>query len=213
MSKGFLGIAEGLGLVENETPVVPKGAPVVPPSSLATPSAFPPPPPSFGTSYQPGSVMLSQEDQTNLKAIEQQVYATPSTYVLFRDFRAAMGNPTDANQTLKLLSAANPGVTKAKILADIDTHLGIIATQADNFSKQLQQARQQRIEQPTQQMNDLMEQNRRATMEINERSARIEQMRQAVQDATHAITDGEQRFKLVTDTLNQPLLQAKQVLS
>lgn len=160
-----------------------------------------------------GQTALTSEDQAHLKALSDQVFATPSTYVIFRDVRGQMGNPSNVQSVFDLLKVANPGVTPVKVLADIDTHLGIIDTKRHEFDAQVSQARASRIDGPSSEIASLTAANQDAQHQIEQRAARIAQLQSDARAAEQSVTDGVAHFKSVEDQLKAPLLQAKQLLS
>jgi peptidoglycan hydrolase CwlO-like protein len=163
---------------------------------------------------------LTAEDQEKLRALTDQVYAIPSNYVAFKRVRDTLNNTNDLRQVLSLMQAVNPGITSAKILADIDQHLGIIATKRNEFNNAIAQTREARISGPTREMGDLTQANQQAAQEIEriqrqiaDRQARITQLQATIADANRAIAEGENRFTAIEDQLKSPLVQAKQILS
>lgn len=203
-------VFERLGLVEGDDPL-PDATPETRPMH---PAVDVPPMPAFVPSpaYSAAPV-LGPEDAERLKALEAQVYAIPSSYKTFQRVRETLGNTSDLKTVFNVLAAANPGVTASKVLADIDAHLGIIASKKAEFDGQLGQARSARIDGPTQEIANLTAQNQAAQQQIAERSARIAQLTQTAHDAEKAIADGAARFKIIEDQLSAPLMQAKQLLS
>lgn len=201
-------VFERLGLVEGAIPAPEEDAAPVhaaqPITSFATPSYTAPASPAQ---------TLAPEDQDRLKALEAQVYAAPSSYVIFRNVRQTLGNTSDLRQVFQILTAANPGVTPAKVLADIDAHLGIVAQKRSEFDAQITSAQASRIDGPVQEVSQLTAANQELAQKIATNTARITQLQSATQDAQKAITDGAARFKLIEDQLSAPLLQTKQLLS
>lgn len=169
--------------------------------------------PAYSYTLTPSVPTLTPEDQASLKALETQVYAIPSSYMTFKRVRETLGNTSDLKTVFNVLAAANPGVTADKVIADIDAHLGIIASKKTEFDGQLGQARASRIDGPNKEIADLTAQNNSAQAQIAERSNRIGQLQASLNTAQQAITDGAQRFKLIEDQLSAPLIQAKQLLS
>lgn len=148
---------------------------------------------------------LSPDDQARLKALEAQVYAAPSSYVIFRDVRESLGNSSDMGTVFKVLGAANRGVTREKVLADIDQHLGIIAQKRQEFDAQVQKSRDTQAGSKNE-IGQLQQQ-------IAAAQARITQLQQSVSAAESGIADGLTRFKAVEDQLTAPLIQAKTLLN
>lgn len=206
-----VGIFEKMGLYESGDSPPNEAAPDVP-----IPQAQPPPPmqpQSYVTSFAPAAPVLDADDQKRLQALSQQVYATPSSYVVFQRVRESLGNTPDLQSVLRVLIAANPGVTVKKVLTDIDAHLGIIETKRAEFEAQVQQARATRIDGPAKEIADLTTANQTAVQQIDSRTTRIAQLQKAAQDADKAISDGAARFKLIEEQLNAPLIQTKRMLS
>lgn len=209
MSRGLMGAFEAVGLVEGDTPP----APELPPTHHVAVSTAAPPVSAFTSPALSPAVTLDAADTDRLKALEAQVYATPSSYVIFQRVRESLGNTPDLAMVFKVLVAANPGVTPAKVMGDIDGHLGIIATKRTEFDGHIAQARAEKIDGPTGEIADLTRQNEDAQRQIRERTARIATLNQSMQDAQRALADGAARFKLIESQLSAPLLQAKQLLS
>jgi hypothetical protein len=217
---------EKLGLVESDEPELPHDLPHAPPPAqpLMQPNTMVPPPaavtgaqppPQF-TSSAPlytAPAVLTEADQKQLQAMTTQVYAMPSTYVIFQRVRESLGNISDVNMIFKVLSAANPGVTTDKVVADIETHLGIVGTLRARFDQQMKDARAAKIDGPTQGIADLTAANAAAVQQIADRTAKIAQMQTDIANADRALQDAAVHFKLVEDQLNAPLLQTKQLLS
>lgn len=208
-------VFERLGLVEGDDPlpetvarpVAPDAAQPAPFYMNTTNSAIGYPPPLTP------SPVLGPEDTERMKALEAQVYSAPTSYLPFKRVRETLGNTSDLKTVFNVLAAANPGITAQKVLTDIDTHLGIIASKKAEFDNQIGQARAARIDGPTQEISNLTAQNTEAQGQIAERTARISQLTQTAHDAEKAISDGAARFKLIEDQLSAPLIQAKQLLS
>lgn len=86
---GILGALAKAGLVEGDVPAVPQEdapAPAVAPPVMSAPTF-----PAVGLA----TPVLGPEDQARVKALEAQVYATPSSYVIFQSVRESLGSPTD----------------------------------------------------------------------------------------------------------------------
>lgn len=201
---GILGALEKAGLVEGELSPLGQGPAVPPPPQ----QAYQQPPTGQSASYaviQDRPTTLSPDDQARLKALEAQVYATPSSYVIFRDVRESLGNSSDMGTVFKVLGAANRGVTREKVLADIDQHLGIIAQKRQEFDAQVQKSRDTQAGSKNE-IGQLQQQ-------IAAAQARITQLQQSVSAAENGIADGLTRFKAVEDQLTAPLIQAKTLLT
>lgn len=185
-------------------------APVFPPSSTySTPSNVAPQAAPFYT----GPVVMTPEDQASLTRLEQRVYATPSSYIIFRDLRAAMGNPPDPHTVFAMLKVANPGVTPEKVAVDVDTHLAIIDTTRYDFEGMIAKVHTDQVEGPTQRINDLAAQNQAAAAQIEGRNQEIAQLKAGVEAASTKLSNGTAHFKLVADALAAPLLSIKQLLA
>lgn len=203
---GFMGGLEKLGLVEADPTAFVEGGD----RSIEQPRPIQPPPVFQAT---PTTAVLSKEDQDRLKALEAQVYATPSSYVIFQRVKDKLGSGATIQSVFDVLSVANPGVTPQKVLADIDGHLGIIASKRAEFDSQIAQAKAKRVDGAAGTISELTAENAKAQQEINDRTAQITSLQSSIQDAAKSIQDGQARFKLVEDQLSYPLLQAKQLLS
>lgn len=208
MSKrgGMFGVLEKAGLVEGDEPLTHEGAmpaPDLAPAPIITPLSMP----------VLSATVLDASDQERMKAIEAQVYATPSSYIIFQHTREALGNTSDLATVFKVLVAANPGVTPARVLADIDTHLGVITSKRSEFDAQVEQARTTGIDGAAHEIADLTAQNQAAAAQIADRTARIATLQAASNKAAQSIADGTARFKAIETQLSAPLLQAKQLLS
>lgn len=195
----LIGALAKIGLVEGAA--TPAPAPRVIP---ATAPSFSPPAP------QP---ILTPEDQDRLRALSAQVYATPSSYVIFQRVRESLGANADLGSVLRVLTAANPGVTTEKVLADIEAHLGIVASRRAEFDSQVAGARAARVDGPGKEIAALTRENEEAQAKIAERTARIAELTRSTLEAEHSIADGAARFQLVEDQLRAPLLGTKQLLS
>lgn len=212
MSKksGFMGALESVGLVESDAPAISTEAATAPVSiampAIGTPIIQP-------ISYVGGATVLSPEDQARLHALEAQVYAGPSSYVIFQKVRESLGNTTDIPMVFRVLSAANPGVTAQKVIADIEQHLGVIASKRSEMDAQVAQARSSRIDGPKQQIADLTAATQAAMAEIAQRTAKINDLMTSIATSEKAITEGMQHFQAVADQLSAPLLQTKTLLS
>lgn len=195
---GIMGALESAGLVESDNSL----ADVQPPTAT--------PPPAQPYIYQPApsglSPVLNAEDSARLKTLESQVYATPSSYVIFKKLRETIGDAGGIGKLFEILSVANPGVTPAKVLADIDTHLSIIASKREDFDGQIARARAERIDGPAHQVSEMQAQ-------IASLQAQIAKLQPDIQAANASITDGTTRFKAVEDQLMAPLIQAKQLIT
>lgn len=212
MSRGILGVFEKVGLVESDVDeLLPPEVPA--PSNTISSFGIALAPAPFATTTQVQAQTLTADDQARLAALTAQVYATPSTYVIFQRVRESLGNTADLASVLRVLTAANPGVTPAKVLADIETHLGVVASKRAEFDAQVQNVRIAKLDAPSKEIADLTVANQTAQQQIAERTVRIAQLQQSIQDTTRSITEGSARFKLVEDQLNAPLLQTKQLLS
>jgi chromosome segregation ATPase len=208
-------IFERMGLVENEVPAVPQedDAPAHSFSAPALPLGTAPQ--SAPISLAPFAVQggpLSPADQQQLDSLRAQVYAIPSTYTTFQKLREALGNTTDLAQVFRIFAAANPGVTAQKVAADIDAHLGVIASERAEFNAQINQARADRIDAPSRAIADLQADSARLQQQMRLNSDKVTDLQKNLADAQRAITDGAARFKAIEDTLSAPLVQAKQLL-
>lgn len=207
----FHGLAK-LGLVEEDHRVIPHEV------SAEDAAYHGAPPSAVQSSYVPvpggPAVTLTADDQAKMRSIEAEVYAIPSTYTVFQKVSASFP-PGSANITtiLAVLNAANPSATPAKILADIDAHLGIISQKHQEFQAQIQQAEAARINGPAQQISDLVQQNEKAAKDIQARANQIEQLKKQSADARAAIDTGKAKFQMISDQLIAPLQYAKQFLS
>lgn len=185
---------EKAGLIESETPPAPKAAPTAAPAPVIL----------QGTPMNTAG-LLSTEDQARLKTLEAQVYATPSSYVIFQKLRAS--RPADATSSIfSILEIANPGVTPAKVLADIETHLGVIAAKRQEFEAQIAKAKADRIDGPNQKLQQMMAQ-------IAELQKQVDLMTPTIRVAMSSLDEAQTRFKAVEDQLSAPLLQAKQLIT
>lgn len=159
-----------------------------------------------------GAPILNADDQAQLHAIETQIYSDQSApYVMFQKVRASLGNTTDLKTVFNVLSATT-NVTPAKVLADIETHLGDIEKQRAGFETQLTQAKTSKIDEPNQKIADLNNAIQTAQQSITANQSKIAELTAGIQGAQQAIANGEARFKAIEDTLNAPLIQSKQLL-
>lgn len=156
---------------------------------------------------------LTAEDQARMKALEAQVYAIPSTYVMFQRVRDKMGASANVQGVFDLLSVVNPGVTPAKVLADIDAHLGVIASKRTEFDAQVDHAKAERVFGPKGQIDTFTAANTAAQATITANLAKIADLQKIVQESEQSISEGVAHFKIVEDQLSAPLLQTKQLLS
>lgn len=196
---GIMGGLESLGLVEGDNPLAEAQGQAPPAPQQAYPI--------YQAPAYTSSSTLNADDQDRLKALEAQVYATPSTYVIFQKLRQTIGG-ADGNvgKLFEILSVANPGVTPAKVLADIDTHLGVIHDKRQEFDAQITKAKADRIDGPTQQITEM--QSQVATL-----NAKIAALQPSIQSAAASLTDANTRFSAVESQLTAPLLQAKSLVS
>lgn len=195
---GLMDVLASAGLVETDVPSVPHAVDVTTlPQTIYQPATQ--------TTFINPAPALNSDDQARLKALEAQVYATPSSYVIFQRVRESLGNTSDMAMVFRVLSAANPGVTPQKVMADIDIHLGIISQKQGEFDRASASAK------ATQDKS--REEIAQLTQQIATATARITQLQQSVSDTDHSIADGTARFKAVTDQLSAPLVQTKQLLS
>lgn len=194
-------LLEGLGLVESDTPEMPKPA-----APVATATIMPPLQtvtlPQFSVA---APAALTTEDQERLRALEAQVYATPSSYVIFKGVWEQMGRPADVNAVFNMLKVANPNVTPDKVRSDIETHLGIVAAKSGDISRQIADAREQRVSGPSRRIAELMQTIQNAQTEMSGLQTRVA-------DGEREVAAAEARFKAVEDQLKAPLLSAKQLL-
>ena len=205
---GVTGIFESIGLVETDSPAPepqePVEAPPAPtPKTVAGPSVYWPP---------TAPAVLSADDQATLKALETQVYAVPSSYTVFQRVRASLPTTMSIADVFKVMDAANPGVTPAKVIADIETHLGIIQTKRRDFDAKIAQARAEKVDAPVKQMNDIQAQIEAAQQQITAWTRQLTDLHKTADDANTAISAGATRFTAIEAQLSAPLLEAKRVL-
>ena len=192
-------IFERMGLVESDTPPLPR-------TERVETAPIPAPAPIIVTHSSGAEVTLGPDDQAAMEALKKQVYAVPSSFIIYRDMASKMGADSTPAKVFDFLSVANPSVTRAKVLADIDAHLGVLETARHDFEAKIAQATDARVTKPSAQI---------ATMntQIVDLKAKIDALTPQVQEALVAIQGGTARFHIIEDQLSAPLLQAKQLLA
>jgi predicted nucleic acid-binding Zn-ribbon protein len=98
------------------------------------------------------------------------------------------------------------------VLADIDTHLGIIARKHQEFEASAQQYKASHVDQVDAQITQLQQANANAMKEIGDRNNKIAELQKGLIDARQSLNNGESSWQAIEMQLRSPLEQAKQLL-
>lgn len=203
MDLGLGKMLEKAGFVDADLPL-PKDVQTTVAPATPTPQVF-----TTQTQSQiiPGAfgATMTPEDQEQMKKLESQIYATPSSYVPFREVRAVMGGTNDVATIMRMVCAANPQITPDKVKNDISGHLSIIASMRQAFDGNSRAAMDQRVTQPLAKIAELQQQ--LATI-----SAEITRLQTESTSAKQKIDEGVGKFNMMMDKLAAPLKEANQLL-
>lgn len=103
------GAAAAMGLVESDIPAAirqPEPLPIIPPQNAV-----------YQAGPAPSASALEPADVEQMKAIEAEVYNTPSSYTVFNNVRQALGPAADVAAVFKLLPA---GIIRRSAPAGVD---------------------------------------------------------------------------------------------
>lgn len=192
--------------------------------ATAIPAPLPPLPiPSFSGTQSAPIAPTSQSaavDPALLGEVSSKVFGMPSLYSSFKAMTNTLGVNTDPNTVLAALKVTSPDISPVRIIADIDTHMGVLQQTRQSAETQLAGQVQEKLSGTDTEIARLEAENRgaeqaiaRMTGEIADRNTKVTGLKADRAVAEAAINAGRERFNRVAEVITTELSTARERLA